>query len=161
MLTMIWIYWVLNTFMGLIILLNFLIAMISQSYEEVLSTYSQTLYSDRASLNQECALLKNKKRPIDCIIISITKDEDGGEQQFSVLNLMKNLDRKLNETTDCLQEDSKILKEKVEKDLYTTKSHLTKLLNETQTKVVRDIDTTKTDLTSQINEKIENTQKKM
>ena len=52
-----WIIWMLNQFFILVILLNFLIAIICQSYEEVLSKQIVTKYTKKCELNRECRLL--------------------------------------------------------------------------------------------------------
>ena len=50
---LIWAVWVLNQFIIVIILLNFLIAVISQSYENVMSSKTIKQYQDIAALNKE------------------------------------------------------------------------------------------------------------
>jgi hypothetical protein len=57
MICIIWSIWFLNQYLVLIILLNFLIAIISQSYDSVMSTSLQTKYTQRCDLNWECTLL--------------------------------------------------------------------------------------------------------
>ena len=54
MITLIWIVWVLHQFMNLIILLNFLIAIISQSYENVMQKLVVFKYKTRVDFNLEC-----------------------------------------------------------------------------------------------------------
>ena len=51
--TFIWIVWLANQFLNLIILLNFLIAVISQVYDNVVAVQRQVLYTHRAELNRE------------------------------------------------------------------------------------------------------------
>lgn len=52
-----WLIWMLNQFFILVILLNFLIAIICQSYDEVLSKQIVTKYTKKCELNRECRLL--------------------------------------------------------------------------------------------------------
>ena len=52
----IWFVWTLNQFVIVIILLNFLIAVISQSYENVMNSKSIKKYKDIAHLNKEAFL---------------------------------------------------------------------------------------------------------
>lgn len=52
-----WTLWLLNACFMLIMLLNFLIAIISQSYDQVMSNSQVLLYNMRCDFNLECALL--------------------------------------------------------------------------------------------------------
>ena len=56
MMTLIWAIWLANIFFCLIILLNFLIAIIGQSYEQVMERKNQFKYQHRSELNRECFL---------------------------------------------------------------------------------------------------------
>ena len=54
------------------ILINFLIALISQAYEESMSNAEIKMFSHMAELNRECYLTYhffNKLEPIDCYIL--------------------------------------------------------------------------------------------
>ena len=53
MVYLIWLIWFLNLFMNLIILLNFLIAIISQSYDRVISNRLTYQYKHKSELNCE------------------------------------------------------------------------------------------------------------
>lgn len=57
--TIIWLIWFANAFFVFIILLNFLIAIISQSFEEVMSKSLNFQYKHSAELNRECQLIRN------------------------------------------------------------------------------------------------------
>ena len=57
MISMIWTLWIIHQFVNMIILLNFLIAIISQSYENVMSKSAIFKYKQRAQLNQECLMM--------------------------------------------------------------------------------------------------------
>lgn len=52
-----WALWLLNACFMLIMLLNFLIAIISQSYDQVMTNSQVLLYNMRCDFNMECALL--------------------------------------------------------------------------------------------------------
>ena len=81
-----WILFLYNEFFILIILLNFLIAIISQSYDEVMSREEVELYNSRCYLNFDISFLVDllehfklrKKRParIFYIIAKQTKEQD-------------------------------------------------------------------------------------
>lgn len=57
MIYLIWIMWIINKVLMLIVLLNFLIAIISQSYEESMSKEIIYRYKQRAQMNEECRLI--------------------------------------------------------------------------------------------------------
>ena len=86
MIGVIWVFWFLNQFFCLIILLNFLIAIVSESYEEIVSESLTFMYEHRAQMNTESRLpfkkfMKHKiARNVDCIVITCsTPEEDGGD----------------------------------------------------------------------------------
>jgi len=67
--------------MVLIILMNFLIAVISQSYDSVMDTALQTLYSQRCEMNLEIRLMRNKlgvkiERTMFIISANCTEEEN-------------------------------------------------------------------------------------
>jgi hypothetical protein len=73
MIYVIWFIWFLNQIVVTIILLNFLIAIISQSYEQVMSISKIGLYNHRRDLNVTCQLMLryfNLLKPMDYILIS-------------------------------------------------------------------------------------------
>lgn len=53
LITLIWVVWLVNQFINLIILLNFLIAVISQVYDNVVADQKLLMYKHRAELNRE------------------------------------------------------------------------------------------------------------
>lgn len=53
MIYLIYLVWFLNLFMNMVILLNFLIAIISQSYDRVISNKLVNLYNHKSDLNIE------------------------------------------------------------------------------------------------------------
>jgi len=72
MISTIWIAWALNQFINLIILLNFLIALISETYGHVTRDYTVYNYGHRAAINQECRILMRflgLLKPIDYLIV--------------------------------------------------------------------------------------------
>jgi hypothetical protein len=52
-----WILWFVQLLIMQIILLNFLIAVISQTYERVASSQVNYIYKDKAEMNEECQLI--------------------------------------------------------------------------------------------------------
>ena len=57
MIYFIWLIWFCTLFINLVILLNFLIAIISQSYEDVMSREVITKYGLRSTMNEQCRLI--------------------------------------------------------------------------------------------------------
>ena len=73
MITAIWVFWFLNQLLVLIILLNFLIAIISQSFEEVMAKKVIHKYQHRSTMNREYRLIAQAfgfYRPVQVMIIS-------------------------------------------------------------------------------------------
>ena len=69
---LIWLVFIFNQLLIAVILLNFLIAMISQSYEQVMQHKSKSQYSQKGALNMELQLLKSvflPEKSFDTIII--------------------------------------------------------------------------------------------
>lgn len=54
-----WLIWDIQIFIMLIMLLNFLIAIVSQTYEDVMDKHDQISYLFRAELNRECRVILN------------------------------------------------------------------------------------------------------
>jgi hypothetical protein len=76
----IWFIWFCTQFINLVILLNFLIAIISQSYEDVMSRETFTRYSLRSHMNLECLLILQTFGMInemDIFVLSANDGEDG------------------------------------------------------------------------------------
>jgi len=74
MIFIIWVVWIANQILVFIILMNFLIAIISQSYEQVMSQKIINKYSQRVYLNRESCLLRiNELTKYDCMIFSVKK----------------------------------------------------------------------------------------
>ena len=53
----IWVFWFMNIGLMCIILMNFLIAVISESYTNVSESKTQYVYKDKADMNSECQQL--------------------------------------------------------------------------------------------------------
>ena len=76
---MIWVIWFLNQVVVYVILLNFLVGVIIQSYESVLNSSIILKYKQRCELNRECAiyldsLYTSSRR--NCSIISVSSAGD-------------------------------------------------------------------------------------
>lgn len=57
MIDLIWVVWFLQQWFIFMILLNFVIALISQSYDSVMTKYQEITYMQRTYLNRECRLI--------------------------------------------------------------------------------------------------------
>lgn len=76
MLLLIWVAWFFNIGLMLIILMNFLIAVISDSYAEVDQNKIQYVYKDKAEMNLDCQQLLALIFPqieLKCVAFSIDK----------------------------------------------------------------------------------------
>ena len=85
MISLIWMLWLFHQMIILVVLLNFLIAIISQSYENVMSKSMIFKYRQRVQLNLECLLILDTfgvLKPFNCMTI-VSEDsnfaEDSGE----------------------------------------------------------------------------------
>jgi len=79
MINLVWLIWLGNQFVNLIILLNFLIAVISQTYEKVISQQQTHNYMHKAELNNEVfqmASLLHMVRPFKIIAFSTNQEEE-------------------------------------------------------------------------------------
>jgi hypothetical protein len=93
----IWITWFMNQLFILIILLNFLIAIISQSYEQVMSQATVNKYIHRSELNRECRILvKNYLLPLELLIYSVQKESDHDEDWNGFVTTIKSFIRDQN-----------------------------------------------------------------
>lgn len=81
---MIWVYWFMNIGLMCIILMNFLIAVISDSYANVNGQKEEYVYKDKSEMNQECQQLLNMIYPQqDLKIVSFSRDKSSWVQNFS------------------------------------------------------------------------------
>lgn len=79
MIYLIWSVWFLNQWLVLIILLNFIIAIISQSFEQVMSKSLINMFAQRTQMNQECQMVMrelNLQYKMDLIILTANTKED-------------------------------------------------------------------------------------
>ena len=77
MIFLIYLAWVANIFFILIVLLNFLIAIVSNSHEKVINKGMVNKYKHQAILNRECRLHEaGKELPLECIIFSVATEHD-------------------------------------------------------------------------------------
>lgn len=93
MIYIIWLIWMFNQIFNLIILLNFLIAIVSQSYDRVISASIQYQYKHKSELNLETQRffhMFSKPKPFDimCIVSKFEESMDSGEYGFT--NVIKN-----------------------------------------------------------------------
>ena len=81
-LSLIWGIWLFNQFLNLIILLNFLIAVISQVYDSVVADQKLLLYTHRAEMNREYYMIKrffDENVEFKILVFSIDKSLAEGE----------------------------------------------------------------------------------
>ena len=92
-----WLLWLLNAFFTMIVMLNFLIAIVGQSYDNVMSTYQVSLYKSKCHFNLKGTLIMNSmdsffnfsKRNVKMNIVSVTMDafEGDNDQQAYLKNI--------------------------------------------------------------------------
>jgi len=83
MLYAIWFLWILNQLVNLIILLNFLIAVTGQVYDDVVGEKDFYLYSHRAEMNYEWYMIQkqfNLLKPFEIIVFSMNIELEEEEQ---------------------------------------------------------------------------------
>jgi len=111
---MVFIAWVMNIFMNLIILLNFLIAIISDSYESVIKNKETVKYQQRADLIAETQSFQN-----------FIRSKFGNELDRHLIVIMRRLvkenqesDNEMKQVADDLKENIKELLEKNKADIF-------------------------------------------
>ena len=90
MIFIIWFFWFFHEFVILILLLNFLIAIISQSYEMVMAHQVMSTYIHRCQLNKDCLIVLdyfNQLSEINFFTIATLQEEKGIKED--VLSEMK------------------------------------------------------------------------
>ena len=60
MITWTWALWILNGFFTMIVMFNFLIAIVTQSYDDVMSNYNVSLYKAKCHFIKKGCLLKDE-----------------------------------------------------------------------------------------------------
>ena len=78
MISLIWVLWIINQWLVLVITLNIFIAIINQSYDQTMSNYTLNKYRYRAELNREMRLIGRKMGldpPLDCMVLSSSIEE--------------------------------------------------------------------------------------
>ena len=97
MISLVWTIWVLHQILVLIILLNFLIAIISQSYENVMSKLEVFKYKTRADFNLECLQVMEffgRLESFDTLLL-VTQNEDvtDANEWTGIINTIKTFSR--------------------------------------------------------------------
>lgn len=80
LISLIWLVWLLNQFLNLIILLNFLIAVISQVYDKVISDQKLLMYQLRAELNKEYFMIMRMYNLLEEYQMLVFTTEKGVEE---------------------------------------------------------------------------------
>jgi hypothetical protein len=96
MIGVIWAIWIFNQFLMLIILLNFLIAIISQSYDAVMAKATNNVYAQRCRLNRDYRIVVNFRRwftqvPSEVLILTANSftDESQGDEWLGFVKTIK------------------------------------------------------------------------
>ena len=87
MVLVVWLVWLANQFLCLIILLNFLIAVISQVYDNVVAEQKLVAYIHRAELNKEYYMIERflcKLKEFKVLVFSIDKELQEKEDDENV-----------------------------------------------------------------------------
>ena len=99
---LIWLVWFVQTFFMLVIMLNFLIAVISSNYEQTMIQQKLIGYRHKAELNYEIYMLVNIFKKMDeykCIVFQCSKsnesyNEDEFDEKFDSLKKFINRENK-------------------------------------------------------------------
>ena len=94
MIGMIWLFWFFNHVIILIILLNVLIAILSDSFELAMSQQVVNKYTNRVSINKEVTTFYNEPEMVDCIVVSIMKEGDSEEDWSGFVDSIKTFIKK-------------------------------------------------------------------
>jgi hypothetical protein len=95
MIGMVWFAWLANQFIMLITLLNFLITIMGQTYDQVMEQSIIRKYADRADLNRECRLVYRyfgMLKDIDSSFIcskDLSEDLGGGDSHMGFVKSIK------------------------------------------------------------------------
>ena len=93
MISLVWIVWFLNQLLVFIVLMNFLIAVILQSYDRSMSNYCIAKYALRCKLNLEChqvVKLFGKLQLMDCFYISAPSSKSINSEWHGFVKTLKN-----------------------------------------------------------------------
>lgn len=142
MIYLIWILWYLNQFFNLIILLNFLIAIVSQSYEKVMTDSMKYEYEHKAELNSETErffrmIFTPKAFDIMCTVSSHEDDDFELDANESITLIMKSYIRGVLKN---LHEFVKLRFEKSEKMAKLADKGLTEYIDEQFADLLQRID---------------------
>ena len=120
---LVWIVWVFQIVFMIILLLNFLIADISEKYEMVIGERTLNVYHDKASLNKEYYeimkelkfIMKKVDDSIAYMIFTISSDIILEEDSEAWQGFVEAIKRHINKRDDGMKEKIKNLSEKVGK----------------------------------------------
>ena len=147
MIMVIWMVWIIHQFMTLIMILNFLIAIISQSYENVMSKSQILKYKTRVDLNLECLqvidFLVKLERFESLLIVSQNEDHlENGEWEGVVNSIklyirqsMKNLKKAFTRQSQATEEKMATKKETNQK-IEATKQEINEKIEATKQEII-------------------------
>ena len=135
---MIYFVWFANQFLILIVIINFLIAVISQSYENVMDTAVVIKYSQRCDLNSQVSLIYEHSHVLkdnyDCVILS-SNTFHGGDDEWSgfcqsVKGYVKEQNAKIFNSIQLANDQLAASKDKLVKDADGSRLIIKKQVNE-------------------------------
>lgn len=138
MVYLIYLVWFFNQYFIYILLLNFLIAVISQSYADVMANANISQYKQRAELNREC-LIRSKAfgqdREVSVLILSAdTQDESLESKWFTFLQTIRKL---LSQTSQDFEENIHEGQERLEKKVAQVQQELQQEMKEQNEVVIK------------------------
>jgi hypothetical protein len=96
MINFIWVVWWINQWFIFMILLNFIISLLNQSYEKVMNSATKITYSLRAGLNQEAYVIRKKlgfyKENMSMFLLTANSEssENGDDEWQGYIKSVKN-----------------------------------------------------------------------
>mmetsp|Transcript_3352 Transcript_3352/g.5063 ORF Transcript_3352/g.5063 Transcript_3352/m.5063 type:complete len:244 (-) Transcript_3352:104-835(-) len=128
MVNAVWFVWFANQFVNLIILLNFLIAVISQTYEKVISAQQTHNYLHKSQLNREYYELRSffgwtsKIKALSFTNDSQFEGESDDEWKGLISAMKKHIDSSVSSLQSLIGKQGKLLDQKIEKIFYFVKN---------------------------------------
>ena len=124
---MIWMVWFIQTFFMIVIMLNFLIAVITSTYERVVTYQKIITFQNKAQLNEECYILMNEfiTLPQFKIILLITNKEDNILDCDELADAADNLKRFINKEI----KDNKLIHKELNENMISLKGNIESVAN--------------------------------
>lgn len=87
----IWTIWFIQTVFNMVIMLNFMIAIVSASYERVMASKNQFLFQYKSYMNQALAIFEARffsSKNLDIVVMLTNEDEDDDEEGDDVQGVL-------------------------------------------------------------------------